>query len=372
MKIALVHDFLVRLGGAERVLKVLAEMFPEAPIYTLVYDEKAVGSIFPAGRVRPSQFQRRYFSGKRLYRYFFWRAPCVVEEWDFSKFDLVISSSNSFVHGIVVPSKTQHVCYCHSPMRYAWDYAHEYLEEQKMGFLKSSIVQQLMKHVRMWDRLAADRPDVYIANSQHVQKRIQKYYRRTSEVIYPPVNLSRFQPTKKHEDYFLVLSQLSPYKKVDLAVQLFNKIRKRLVVIGSGPQEDYLRRIAAPNVEILGWKSDEAVNEYLRYSRALIFPGEEDFGIVPVEAMACGKPVLAYGQGGALESVVEGVTGEFFYEPTVESMETGLARLILNESLYRVSRISEQAEKFSEEKFREKIRSLISGGGFVLDEIGLQ
>lgn len=371
MKVALVHDFLVRPGGAERVLKVLATMFPDAPIYTLVYDEKSIGKDFPRSRVRPSRLSKWQFGGKRFYRYFLGKMPRIVEEWDFSSFDLVISSSNAFAHGIVVPTKTTHVSYCHSPMRYAWDYAHEYLEEQHFGFFRKFLAQMMMKKIRMWDRLAGERPDFYIANSQHVAKRISKYYRRKSEVIYPPIDISRFSKNddrrmsahkseKKHEDYFLVLSQLSPYKKVDLAVQLFNKIGRRLIVIGAGPQEVFLRSIAAPNVEILGWKTDEEVAEYLCYCRALIFPGEEDFGIVPVEAMACGKPVLAFRKGGALETVVEGVTGEFFDHSTVESMEEGLARLFLNEHHYRFDRIREQAGKFSVENFIKRFQTFLA------------
>ena len=359
MKVALIHDFLVRPGGAERVLKVLADMFPDAPIYTLVYDKKVMGENFPAFRVRTSRIQKWQFAGRRLYRYFLTKIPQVVEEWDFSEFDVVISSSNSFVHGIVVPTTVMHVCYCHSPMRYAWDYTHEYLEEQNFGFLKKLLAQMFLKKIRMWDRLAAERPDFYIANSRHVQKRIQKYYRRDSEVMYPPVDISKFKPAKKHDDYFLVLSQLSPYKKVDLAVQLFNKIGRRLVVVGAGPQEAYLRSIAGPNVEIVGWKSDEAVKMYLENCRALIFPGEEDFGIVPVEAMACGKPVLAYRKGGAMETVVEGVTGEFFDESTVDSMEEGLARFFLHESGYGMTRIRMQSEKFSSEKFQNDLTSFL-------------
>lgn len=359
MKVALVHDFLVRLGGAERVLKTLADMFPDAPIYTLAYDEKACGKNFPASRVRPSRLQKWQFSGRRLYRYFFAKMPQIVEEWDFSEFDVVISSSNSFAHGIVVPSTTKHICYCHSPMRYAWDYSHEYLEEQKFGFFRKILTQWIMKDIRIWDRLASDRPDIYLANSQHVQKRISKYYRRESRVVYPPVDLSRFSVNRKHEDYFLIVSQLSAYKKIHLAVQLFNKIGRRLIVIGSGPQEQYLKNIAGPKVEILGWKSDEETAQYMQYCRAFIFSGEEDFGITPVEAMACGKPVLAYRKGGVTETVLAGVTGEFFDELTVSSMEEGLARLVLHEGKYDAMKIRERAEEFSEERFRDTILGIL-------------
>ncbi len=361
MKIALVHDFLVRLGGGERVLAVMARMYPDAPIYTLAYDEKAVGHVFPRERVRVSKLQKYHVGGKRLYRYFLSKIPQIVEQWDFSGYDVVISSSNSFAHGVLTPVATRHICYYHSPMRYAWDYTHEYLEEQGYGFLKTLAVEKMLHEVRMWDLIAADRPDVVLANSEHVQKRIAKYYRRESEVLYPPVDIDRFEVRKKSEDYFLIVSQLSPYKKVDLAVHFFNKIGKKLVVIGTGPQEAYLREIAGPNVEILGYKSDNEVKEYLQYCRALIFPGEEDFGIVPIEAMACGKPVLAYGRGGTLETVVSGETGEFFQELTLESMEEGFAKLLLHEKKYDPMRIRNHSEQFAIKHFQKNLERFVKG-----------
>lgn len=359
MKVALVHDFLVKLGGAERVLKVLSEMFPAAPIYTLFYDEKTVGRVFPKERVICSSLQEYPKFIRNKYRFFISKFPRLMEEFDFSGFDLVISSSTAFSHGIITPLETKHICYCHSPMRYAWDWANEYREENKLKGLKTLFYAPLMKYLREWDLIASDRPTAYIANSQNVKNRLKKYYRKDSEVIYPPVDISKFHTNATHADYFLIVSTLTPYKKIDLAVQLFNKIGRRLVIIGEGPQRKYLESIAGDNIEFLGFKSDEAVMEYMRNCRALIFPGEEDFGITPVEAMACGKPVLAYGKGGCKESIIEGKTGEFFFEQNVESMEDGLGRLLYNERFYHPLTIHGHAKNFSREIFEKKIRHAI-------------
>ncbi|MEK7097508.1 MAG: glycosyltransferase, partial [Patescibacteria group bacterium] len=207
---------------------------------------------------------------------------------------MVISSSNSYAHGIVTPTHTKHICYYHSPMIYAWDWANEYRDENDLKGFKGGLWTLFLKKLRIWDRLAAERVDVAIANSRNVADRISKYYRMKADVLYPPVDVERFKINKKNEDYFLIVSTLSPYKKIDVAVNVFNKIKRKLVVIGDGPQRPYLESIAGKYIEILGFKSDEVVKEYLENCKALIFPGEEDFGIVPVEAMACGKPVLAY------------------------------------------------------------------------------
>lgn len=354
MKIAIVHDFLVKLGGAERVLKVLAEMFPKAPIYTLFYDETKVGHVFPKERVICSS---KFLKNK--YRYFIHKLPRLIEEFDFEEYDLVISSSTAFSHGILTPIHTKHICYCHSPMRYAWDWANEYQDENKLKGFKSLFYAPLIKYLREWDYLAADRPDCYIANSRNVHGRLKKYYRLDSDVIYPPVDVDKFRVNEKHSGFFLIVSTLTPYKKIDLAVQMFNKIGRRLVIIGDGPQRSYLESIAGDNIEFLGFKDDEVVAEYMKNCRAFIFPGEEDFGMTPVEAMACGKPVLAYGKGGCTETVVSGKTGEFFFEETVESMEDGLARLLYNERFYKPHTIRRHARNFSREIFEKKIKHAI-------------
>lgn len=360
MKVALVHDFLLKLGGAERVLGVLSEMYPEAPIYTLLYDEEVCGKVFPSDRVHTSKLQN--FPGflRRRHRLLTSMFPRAIEELDLSGYDLVISSSAAYSHGLIVPVDTKHICYCHSPMRYAWDHAPKYLEENRISGWRKILYALLMKNLREWDQVAAQRPDKYLANSQTVALRLKKYYKVDASVVFPPVDVHKFKVTEENSDYFLIVSTLTPYKRIDLAVQLFNKIGRRLVVIGDGPHREYLEAIAADNIDFLGFKEDEEVREYMQNCRALLFPGEDDFGIVPVEAMACGKPVLAYGKGGALETIVPGQTGEFFYEPTVESMEDALARLMYNEKKYKPLSIRRHANLFGREEFEKKVKKEIA------------
>jgi len=358
-KVALVHDFLVKLGGAEKVLEVFAKMYPDAPIYTLLYDEKECGEVFPKERVRTSWLQKFPEFLRKRQRYLFPLMPRAVESFDLSGFDLIVSSSNAYAHGVLIPSDSKHVCYCHSPMRYAWDYAHAYTNEQKVGPVRKYAISKLIHGVRFWDQISADRPDLYVANSDHVRKRIKKYYRQNSDVLYPPVDVKHLKLNEEHEDYFLIVSALTPFKKIDLAINLFNKIGKRLVIIGSGAQYEYLKSMAGPTVDLLGRKDDNTVREYLQNCRGYILPAEEDFGIAPVEAMACGKPVLAYAKGGALETVIPGVTGELFYEPTVESMEDGLGRLIVNEPDYKRRNIRKYASQFEEENFVKGFKHIL-------------
>lgn len=357
MSIALVHDFLTRLGGAERVLAALAEMFPKAPIFTLLYDESRAGAAFQKSRIFPSRLQKLPSLARKNHRYLLPLLPRVVEEWDLSDFDLVISSSSAFTHGIITPTNTHHLSYLHSPMRFAWDWTHKYIKEQGVGRIRKLAIAHILKKIRMWDQTVSDRADTLAANSKNVERRIKKYYRRDAAVIYPPVDLSRFKISKSSEDFFLIVSTLTPYKKIDLAIQLFNKIQRRLVIIGDGPQRPFLESIAGDTIDFLGFKDDGTVAEYLQNCRALIFPGEEDFGITPVEAMACGKPVLAYGEGGVRESVIAGATGEFFNEPTAASMEDGLARIM--KGAYSPLACRRQAGKFGKEIFVEKMKKLV-------------
>lgn len=359
MQIALVHDYLTRLGGAERVLKSLADLYPKAPIYTLLYDEKKTSAVFPKNRIIPSKLQNLPSLLRKKHKYFLPKIPRIIEEWDFSKYDLVISSSGAFSHGIITQPSSPHLCYMHSPMRFAWDWTHEYIAEQKINLPAKIAAARALKKIRMWDAAASLRPDVLIANSENVRRRIQKYYKRDSTVVYPPVNIERFKVSRNKENYFLIISTLTPYKRIDLAIRLFNRIRHRLVIIGAGPQSAFLQNISGRNIEFKGFLNDEKTALYLQNCRALIFPGEEDFGITPVEAMACGKPVLAYGRGGVRESVIADETGEFFYEPTPESMEQGLAKLIKNEDNYRPNICRRQAELFSENIFINKIKKII-------------
>lgn len=360
MKVALVHDFLLKLGGAERVLKVFSEMFPDAPIFTLLYDENNVGKVFPKEKIICSNLQNYPSFLRKRHRLFTSRMPNEIENFDFSGFDLVLSSSSAFAHGIVVPTGIKHVCYCHSPMRYAWDHSSEYIEENNISGLKKIAYSLLIKRLREWDFLAAKRPDLYIANSKNVSSRIKKYYKLDSKVVYPPVDVQKFKQTSEHKDYFLIVSTLTPYKKIDLAVSLFNKIGKKLLIIGDGPHKKYLESVSADNIEFLGFCSDSDVSSYMEGCRALIFPGEEDFGIVPLEAMACGKPVLAYGKGGALETIIPGETGELFYESNIQSMEGALAKLLNNEKKYKSSFLRKHAESFGRDAFEKNIKKEIA------------
>jgi glycosyltransferase involved in cell wall biosynthesis len=356
MKVALVHEMLLKLGGAERVVKTLSEMFHQAPIHTLLYDPKIAKKGFPEAKIIPSGLQKKF---KWLPRAKFWlsKMPTAAENIK-PNADIIISSSSAFAHGIK-KGKARHICYCHSPMRYAWDYAHEYTK--KMHPFMQFLAARLLSPIRIWDYKRAQDIDVIIANSKHVQKRIQKYWRRDSTVIYPPVNVKRFTPRSAHDDFFLIVSALTPFKRIDLAIEVFNKIKKRLVIIGEGAQKKELQSMAGPTIEFLGRLDDKETQKYFENCRAFIFPGEEDFGITPVEAMAAGKPVLAYGLGGVTESVQAGISGEFFYEPSPASLEDGLARLLANEKNYDPQRIRKIAEQFDEAVFKEKILELVSG-----------
>ena len=356
MKIALMHEMLVKLGGAERVVKTLSDLYPKAPIYTLFNNSKITPWWFGERKIIPSELQKTYqwLNSPKFLLPFMAKE---VEAFDFSKYDVVISSSSAFAHGIKTGKKTKHICYCHSPMRYAWDYTHEYTKD-KSGFIQW-LIAQLLHPIRQWDYQVADRPDRVIANSQHVKRRVEKYWRRKAQVIYPPVNVKRFKMTPRHENYFFIVSALTSFKRIDLAVRAFNKIKKKLIIIGDGAQRKHLETMAGPTIEFLGRKSDEEVKTYMEHCRAFIFPGEEDFGITPVEAMAAGKPVLAYGVGGVRETVQAGITGEFFEEQTVDSLLKGLTRLLENENSYDPKKIRKRAEKFDEAVFVKKMKALM-------------
>ena len=351
MQIAFVHEMLVKLGGAERVVRTLLDMYPKSPLYTLFYKENVAQEWFSGIKVHPSSLQG-YYELLKSPKWLLSKMPRAIEQFDFKKFDAVISSSSAFAHGVKTDG-VKHLCYCHSPMRYAWDYSHQYTKQ--MSWPMRFATAYLLSNLRQWDFRVAERAHQIVANSKHVQRRIAKYWRQESEVIYPPVRVQDFTPSASHEDYFLIVSALTPFKRIDLAVQAFNKIGRKLVVIGDGAQRKLLEAMAKPNIEFLGRKPDSVVGEYMQNCRALIFPGEEDFGITPVEAMAAGKPVLAYGVGGVLESVQAGQSGEFFEEPTVKSMLDGLTRLMVNEKDYDHKKIRALAERFDEAVFKEKI-----------------
>jgi glycosyltransferase involved in cell wall biosynthesis len=364
-KVAIVAELLVKMGGAERVVKKLAEMYPEAPIYTLLYDEEFCGKDFPRKRIIGSFLQKFPRFLRKRYRWFLGLMPYAIEKIDLSGFDLVISSSSAFAHGALTSSESVHICYCHSPMRYAWDYTHQYLQEKRFNWFTRWLATNALEKIRIWDKIAADRPDFYVANSDHVRKRVEKYFRLPADVIYPPVETKRFAVAKpgieqkEMGEYFLIISTLAAYKRIDLAVSLFNKIGKKLVIIGDGAEADFLKTFAGENIVFPGRLSDNECAEWMAGCKAFIFPSEEDFGITMVEAQAAGKPVLAYAEGGAREIIKPGFNGEVFAVQTIESMEDGLGRLIVNYHHYDSQKIKAEAGKYSEENFEKQFRELV-------------
>lgn len=363
IKVALVHDFLVQYGGAERVLEVLAEMYPEAPIYTLLYDKEKMRGKFQGREIHTSFLQKFPKFIRKRYKYLLPLMPTAPETWDLRDFDFVISSSGAWSKGIVTRLNTIHISYMHSPMRFVWDTNNEYLRGQKKGIFTNFFSRALLNYIRVWDKVAADRPDYLIANSKYTQRRIKKYYGRESAVIYPPAYIP--QPVtcnpqpKNGERYFLVVSRLSPYKNVDKIVEAFNKLELPLVVIGEGSQEEYLKKIAEKNVKILGWQPDEKMAEYYAGACGFVFASVDDFGIAVVEAMSFGVPVAAIRKGGVVEVVVEGKTGEFFNEATPEVIADGVRRLVENLENYDREFIINRSKEFSKERFVRELREFI-------------
>jgi glycosyltransferase involved in cell wall biosynthesis len=363
MRIAIVHELLTRRGGAERVLKIIADLFPEAPIYTLLYDERALGDWFPKHRVRPSNLDAKAWLGKNHHLYLK-HFPAAVEAWDFSEFDLVLGTSSAFVHGIITNSAPKHLCYVHSPARYLWDRTHDVLDRAgrgPLGWLKRAYLSRVFHRLRAWDAEVADRPDMLLAASAEVQRRIELYWRRPSEVLHPPIDDTWLEhPLRAHRggDYYLVASQLSSYKRIELAIEACNLRGARLIIAGEGPAKRQLQTIAGPTIEFAGYVTDAELGDLYRGAKAVLFPGHEDFGLVPLEAMACGTPVIAYRAGGALETIVEGETGEFFDEPMAESLADAMQRL--ESRTYDPVRCRANAERFSRERFENGLRNAVN------------
>lgn len=357
-KIALVHEYFNQLGGAERVVLKLAAMFPGAPIYTL-FITPAIKEQLPSPiqtRIKTSFLQRFpvWLLNKRI---LFPLYPIAIEQFDFHGFDLVISSSSAYAKSIITRPGTRHICYCHSPMRYLWDWYHNYQEEQHLNWFSSQILPYIFNYLRIWDHVSSKRVDTWIANSEHVQKRIKKYYQQDSIVIYPPVPKAQKDLMIKKEKYFLVVSRLSPYKKVELAIETANKHKLPLKIVGTGQMQKQLQRQAGATIEFLGRVSDHALTKLYQQAQALLFLGEEDFGLVMIEALAHGTPVIAYAAGGALEIVQPGINGEFFEKPTPESLITAIHTLTRNN--YQRATIVKSIEKFEEKVFEEKIKKIV-------------
>ena len=357
MKVALVHDYLNQMGGAERVVLALHELFPDAPLYTSIYDPNRVDQAFHNIDIRTS-FMQKLPLVKKHHQPFLPLYPFAMERLDLRGYDLVLSSSSAFGKGIITGPETMHICYCHTPMRWCWNY-NEYVERERLGKLSRAVLPFLITGLRVWDQTTAMRVDHFIANSPVVAERIAKYYRRESAVIPPPVEASRFlfDPASEPEDYFLIVSRFMPYKRIDLAISACNRLQLPLVIIGSGRDEERLRKMAGPTIRFLGRLSDSEVLRYYAHCRALILPGEEDFGITPLEAQASGRPVIAYGAGGALASVVDGITGRFFTEQTVDSLADVLATF--DERAFDTNTIRNHALEFDKPRFNRRMLQFI-------------
>ena len=356
LRVALVHDWLTGMRGGEKCLEVICELFPDAPIYTLLHIKGAMSPLIESKEIHTSVVQR-FPLVEQKYRMYLPAFPFAIESFDFSDYDILISTSHCVAKGAIPKSNALHICYCFTPMRYVYEMYDEYFGKGQAGIVTRIAMSFIAPLLRRWDKKTSVRVQHFIAISDHVRKRIVRHYRREAEIVFPPVDAERFQLSVKDDGYYLIVSALVPYKRVDLAIQAFNKNGARLIVVGKGPDETKLRRVAGSTIEFVGWKSDDELARLYAGCKALVFPGEEDFGIVPLEAMACGKPVIAYGKGGVLETVQEGISGVFFPDQTAEALENALKRAASVH--FDPKKIRDCALQFSRDIYKDKMKKLI-------------
>jgi glycosyltransferase involved in cell wall biosynthesis len=359
MKVAIIHYWWLSNRGGEAVCSALVELYPHADLFIHVCNEDVVRQALPAtftGKIH-NTFISRLPGAKKHYQKYLPFMPLALEQLDLSAYDLVLSSESGPAKGVVTRPDALHICYCHSPMRYVWDMYHDYLSGA--GRLIRTLFPVVAHWLRVWDRLSADRVDHFIANSGFVAARIRKFYRRDAEVIYPPVNTTEFDPTQERGDFYLCLGQLVAYKRADLAVEAFNQLGLPLVVVGEGELFERLQTLAKPNVKLMGRQPFPVIKDLLQRCRGLVFPGMEDFGIVPVEAMAAGAPVIAYAKGGALETVIHGQTGVLFEEQSVEALIAAIQRVEAREFDFSAATLQAHAATFDKAIFKEKIQAFI-------------
>ncbi|OGG87634.1 hypothetical protein A3B87_02305 [Candidatus Kuenenbacteria bacterium RIFCSPHIGHO2_02_FULL_39_13] len=356
MKIALVHDYLTQLGGAEKVLQNLQEVFKDSPVFVLVSDKKISGQIFKQTRIATSWLQNMPFAISH-YQWYLTLMPRAVESYRLNDFDVIISSASSIAKAVQPRPEALHICYCHTPTRYLWHDAQHYVEELKYNKLVKKIIPLFLKHLRHWDLLAARRVNYFIANSRLVQGRIKKYYGRESQIIYPPVDTQKFYISQRLDNYYLAGGRLVAYKRHDLAIRAFNKLGIKLKIFGSGPDYPRLKKMAFKNIEFLGNVSDNDQAELYGRSLAFINPQVEDFGITAVESMAAGRPVIAYQAGGALETVVPDISGEFFDEQIWESLASQIIHF--KPEKFNSRMIKAHAERFNSARFKQEIKDYI-------------
>ena len=359
-KLAVIHEWLDSYAGSEKVVEQLLQSFPQADLYALVdfLAPKDRGMLF--GREVHTSFIQKLPLARRLFRNYLPLMPLAVEQFDLADYDVILSSNHAVAKGVLTRNDQLHISYVHTPIRYAWDLHHQYLREAKLTWgLRSLIARLTLHYLRLWDRASADRVDVFVANSRYVAARIEKTYRRDAHVIYPPVDVDRFTFQERKEDFYLAASRLVPYKRVDVIVEAFRLMPSRkLVVIGDGPQLSRLKKRATANIELLGYQDGATLQAHMASARAFVFAADEDFGIMPVEAQACGTPVIALGRGGAKETVIAGQTGCFFESQTPEAIVSAVEQF--ESESFDPYLIRANAERFSIPRFRREIEELVS------------
>jgi glycosyltransferase involved in cell wall biosynthesis len=359
MKIALVHEFLTQYGGAERVLDAFLELWPEAPIHTLYYDPKKMAEFYGNRTIRTSFIQKLWAPPPAGYKWFLPLYPRAIESFDLTDYDVILSDSSAFAKGVLTRKPSLHISYIHTPTRYLWSDEQDYLQDAPIPSLVRPILPPVWAYLKRWDLSAAQRPDAIIANSKEVASRIRRFYQRDADtIIFPPVDTRRFTPSEATDDYWLIVGRQEPYKRTDLAIQAATRLGLKLVVVGGGSHLDAWKKMAGPTVTFTGRVGDPEVAKLMSRCIGLIFPPKEDAGITPLEVMAAGRPVLAFGQGGACETVVPGTTGEFFLEQTVDGLCTALSKF--RPERYDTKKIRARAEEFDISVFEQKIEEFIA------------
>ena len=362
MKVAIVQEWLVTVGGSDKVVKAILDVFPDADIYTLVAKKEVCDELgIPWEKVHTSFIQKMPL-GTKKHRAYLPLFPFAIEQFDLRGYDVVISSSHCVAKGILTKADQLHICYCHSPIRYCWDMYNEYLEESHLdkGF-KSWLVRLMLHPIRQFDAIAGSRVDYYISNSDYVGQRIRKTYRRKATTIHPNIDISNFELCNDKQEYYLASSRLVAYKKIDTIIEAFNKMPdKKLVVIGGGPNLEAYRKLAKDNVTVMGYQPFDVLKDKMQHAKAFVFAADEDFGMIPIEAQSCGTPVIAYGHGGSLETVNGGKTGLFFNEQTPEAIVEAVNKFeSMGSQPFAPADCRQWAEGFSEERFKREIKEFV-------------